>query len=501
VSRADLATLTGLSKAIVSERVRWLVGSGLLEETGANASTGGRRGTALSLTRSRGVVVAAEVAMTHLQVTVFSFAHELLWEERVPVSMWQGPGLVLDELERAIERGLAATEAHHPLCGIGVGIAGPVEFETGRTIHPPVHPDWHDQPVRDRLQQRFGVPARVDNEVNLMALAERTVGHGRNVRDLLVIKVGSFVGAGLISNGKLHRGAQGSAGSLVTSQGSAYLVEQASVLVDSGRSPLLAEATRDGQEITARMVVEAAQRGDEASRELLDKAAESIGQVLSVLVDFFNPATIVVAGRPERFPGPDPRNHLRQVARAGHARSADRPVGTRRRIGQSRGGDHDPRRDHRRRPAHPHRPPAVRAARHAAVCPKEAMMISLSGRSGLRLLGPIAAGMTLALVLAACGTTTGGGSGGTSGALKPGEKATLTVVSQFGDNAALQPVLMKLNEAYEAKHPEVTVTIQFLSADDEQKTLPTALASGSGPDIFDYDAAPFRRSVSSPPTA
>ncbi|MEV5966577.1 ROK family transcriptional regulator [Kribbella sp. NPDC051952] len=298
VSRADLATLTGLSKAIVSERVRWLVGSGLVEETGANASTGGRRGTALSLSRSRGVVVAAEVAMTHLQVTVFSFAHELLWEERVPVSMWQGPELVLDELERATERGLAATEAHHPLCGIGVGIAGPVEFETGRTIHPPVHPDWHDQPVRDRLQQRFGVPARVDNEVNLMALAERTVGHGRNVRDLLVIKVGSFVGAGLISNGQLHRGAQGSAGSLVTSQGSAYLVEQATLLVGSGRSPLLAEATREGQEITARMVVDAARRGDEASRELLDKAAESIGQVLSVLVDFFNPAIVVVAGRP-----------------------------------------------------------------------------------------------------------------------------------------------------------------------------------------------------------
>ena len=297
VSRADLAMLTGLSKAIVSERVRWLVESGLVEETGTNASTGGRRGTALSLNRTRGVVVAAEVAMTHLQVTVFSLAHELLWEERVPVAMRLGPEPVLDELERAIDRGLAATEARHPLCGIGVGIAGPVEFETGRTIHPPVHPDWHDQPVRDRLQERFGVPARVDNEVNLMALAERTVGQGREVSDLLVIKLGSWVGAGLISNGKLHRGAQGSAGSLVTSQGGDHIAEQAAILARSGRSPMLVEAGRARQDITARMVVEYAQLGDEACRELLDNAAESIGQVLSVVVDFFNPATIVVAGR------------------------------------------------------------------------------------------------------------------------------------------------------------------------------------------------------------
>ncbi|TWD78979.1 putative NBD/HSP70 family sugar kinase [Kribbella amoyensis] len=297
VSRADLAARTGLSKAIVSERVRWLVESGLVEETGANASTGGRRGTALSLNRSRGVVAAAEVAMTHIQVTVYSLAHELLWEERVPVSMRQGPGVVLGELEEAIGRGLAATEAHLPLCGIGVGIAGPVEFETGRTIHPPVHPDWHDQPVRDRLQDRFGVPARVDNEVNLMALAERTVGKGREVRDLLVIKLGSWVGAGLISNGKLHRGAQGSAGSLVTSQGGDQIAEQAELLAKSGRSPRLAAAVEAGQEITAQLVVECAQRGDAACRELLDKAAEHIGQVLSVVVDFFNPATIVVTGR------------------------------------------------------------------------------------------------------------------------------------------------------------------------------------------------------------
>lgn len=116
-------------------------------------------------------------------------------------------------------------------------------------------------------------------------------------------------------------------------------------------------------------------------------------------------------------------------------------------------------------------------------------MILHSPRSVLRRIGPLAVAATAAVGLSACGTTTGSGSDDGSGGLAVGDKATLTVVSQFGDNVALQPVLKKLSEAYVAKHPEVTVNIQFLSADDEQKTLPTSLASGSGPDIFDYDAA------------
>ncbi len=71
---------------------------------------------------------------------------------------------------------------------------------------------------------------------------------------------------------------------------------------------------------------------------------------------------------------------------------------------------------------------------------------------------------------------------------QPGQAAQLTVLSQFGDNAALQGVLDRLNADYHKKHPEVTVKIQYLTLDDLTKTVPTTLASGSGPDIIDYDA-------------
>jgi len=294
-SRVDVAELTGLSKAVVSERVRTLIDAGLLEEAGEGTSTGGRRATRLRMQSGIGVVMAVEIAMTHVRVSTVNLAGELMASETLDVSMHQGPDSVLRSLEEAIERQLEAVE-HGAVCGIGVGVAGPVEFSTGRTVHPPVHPDWHDQPVRDRLAVRFGVPVWVDNEVNLMALAEQQLGAGAGSTDSLVVKIGSWVGAGLISNGRLHRGAQGSAGSLVTNAGGDDIARQAELLALSGQSAALTQAAEQGRPLTSQLVAELAQLGDQECRQLLDEAAENIGRVMSVVVDFFNPAIVVVAG-------------------------------------------------------------------------------------------------------------------------------------------------------------------------------------------------------------
>ncbi|MFD4957765.1 ROK family protein [Microbacterium sp. NPDC058389] len=297
-SRAEIGDTTGLSKAVVSERVRALVDAGLLEEAGELGSTGGRRATRISFRADR-VVVAAEIAMTHIRAAVVTMTGEMLAEQKISVAMRQGPEEVLQTLEDLIDDQLEQAQRAHAhglvLCGIGVGVAGPVEFTTGRTVHPPVHPVWHDQPVRDRLAVRFGVPAWADNEVNLMALAEQHLGSGVGVDDSLVVKIGSWVGAGLISNGRLHRGAQGSAGSLATTAGGDDIAARAELLAISGQSEALARAAKRAP-ITAQVVAELAQLGDTDCRRVLDDAAEDIGKVLSVLVDFFNPAVVVVAG-------------------------------------------------------------------------------------------------------------------------------------------------------------------------------------------------------------
>ena len=89
---------------------------------------------------------------------------------------------------------------------------GPVEFESGRPISPPIMPGWDGYPIRERFAARYGAPVWVDNDVNVLALGEWRSGVAAGHDDVVVVKIGTGIGAGIISDGHLHRGAQGSAG-------------------------------------------------------------------------------------------------------------------------------------------------------------------------------------------------------------------------------------------------------------------------------------------------
>jgi len=297
-TRQQIGDLVDLGKAVVSERVRALQAAGVVVEEGQLASGGGRPAKRLRFAAELGYVIAVEVAVTHLRISAADLAGVVGWTEHWPYGMSLGPDVVLGELENRLD-----DLVHDPqrrgdgvLCGIGVGVAAPVEFATGRVVFPPVHPEWHDQPIRDRLSGRYCVPTWVDNEVNLMALAEARHGAAVGQQHALVVKLGSWVGAGLISDGRLHRGAQGCAGSMATAAGGAAIARQAGQLARSGASPALAAILAAGNEITAEDVATAASRGDSACDRLLQSAAEDVGRVLAVVVDFFNPGLVVVAG-------------------------------------------------------------------------------------------------------------------------------------------------------------------------------------------------------------
>ena len=98
------------------------------------------------------------------------------------------------------------------LWGIGIGVPGPVEFATGRPVSPPIMPGWDGYPIRERFAARYGAPVWVDNDVNVLALGEWRSGVAAGHDDVVVVKIGTGIGAGIISGGRLHRGAQGSAG-------------------------------------------------------------------------------------------------------------------------------------------------------------------------------------------------------------------------------------------------------------------------------------------------
>jgi glucokinase-like ROK family protein len=318
VTRPELVRRAGLGRAVVTQRVGELIDLGVAEDGLHASSTGGRPAREVRIRPDAGKFLAAELGATSISVAVSDLACRTRLEAEEPMDVAAGPDACLSQLERLFDALLERDpETRPPLWGIGVGVPGPVEFATGRPIAPPIMPGWDDYPIRERLRERYHVPVWVDNEVNVMALGELRAGLAAGERHALYVKVGTGIGAGLISNGRLHRGAQGCAGDLghiaavdndsvlcrcgnrgclEALAGGAALGRDGEQAARDGRSPFLAALLEQNGVITARDVAAGARSGDRVSYDLLARAGTVIGETLASVVNFFNPSLILLGG-------------------------------------------------------------------------------------------------------------------------------------------------------------------------------------------------------------
>ncbi len=316
-SRLEIAQATGLSRAVVAQRVGELIARGLLSERGTERSTGGRPARGLRFEHASGTVLVADLGATSIDVALTDLDGTILAHRAEPADISDGPEMVLGRVEALFDELLDGAAATAPVRGIGIGVPGPVEFGTGRPIAPPIMPGWDDYAISERFAARFDVPVWVDNDVNLMALGEWRHGVARGHPNVVFVKLGTGIGAGLISDGQVHRGAQGSAGDVGHIQvsddraavcrcgnigclealaGGAALARDAAAAARDGRSPRLAEILAASGTVDAADLAAAAAHGDPVAVELLQAAGRRIGSMLASVVNFFNPSLIVVGG-------------------------------------------------------------------------------------------------------------------------------------------------------------------------------------------------------------
>lgn len=315
-SRVEIMRRTGLTRMVTAQRVQQLLDLGLLREEGLGPSSGGRRPRQLSFLPA-GYLLVADIGWTSLDVAITDLGGNLLAHLEEPADVTEGPDAVLGRVEELFDQLRAESSELGPLWGVGVGVPAPVEFRTGRAVSPVGMLSWDDYPVRERLSDRFGVPAWVDNDVNIMLLGEREQGAARGHDDAVFIKLGTGIGIAMVSEAHLHRGAQGCAGRLgnlmhlamsfresdlplpgeTSGQWTAAVVaERGLQYARDGSSPWLANVLANGRTITSRVVADAAGHGDEASRILLREVGGIVGTMLAAVVSLFNPSVLVVGG-------------------------------------------------------------------------------------------------------------------------------------------------------------------------------------------------------------
>ncbi|AYG04014.1 ROK family transcriptional regulator [Gryllotalpicola protaetiae] len=302
-TRAQLAELTGLARSTVSARLEGLLSSGLAVPAGDESSTGGRPPALVAFNPAARVVLAVDLGATHGVVALTDLAGSILHTESRELAIASGPEPVLDWAIAAAKRVLTASgRARTELVGIGVGLPGPVEHASGLPTNPPIMPGWNRFDVPGYVGRHFDVPVLVDNDVNVLALGEHAVTWP-DVTDMVFVKVSTGIGAGIISGGRLQRGAQGSAGDLghvrvpFTRRTPQHGAEDADLEALASGPAIAAWMTeRDAPALTSQDVMEAGLRGDPLAVQGLRQAGRDLGEVLATVVNLLNPSVVVIGG-------------------------------------------------------------------------------------------------------------------------------------------------------------------------------------------------------------
>lgn len=319
-SRAALVSSTGLGRARLAVELAELLEAGLVEESGVSVSRGGRPSPQIELTGLR--FLGIDLGATSVALALSDQRLQILWYLEEELDIRSGPEVVLARIFELVTKGMETTGTER-IDGIGMGVPGPVSFREGIPVSPPLMPGWNRYPVREELSRRYGCPAVLDNDVNMMAAGERWGGVARGMDDFLFVKVGTGVGSAPVIHGQVYRGAAGCAGDIghirvadspVCPCGNsgclemvfsgAALSRDATAAALSGESPSLAARLSAGGTLNATDVGLAAAEGDAVALKLIRRGGERLGTVLAELVNFMNPSLIVIAGGVSRLGHP-----------------------------------------------------------------------------------------------------------------------------------------------------------------------------------------------------
>jgi predicted NBD/HSP70 family sugar kinase len=326
MSRADLARQTGLSKPTVNQAVEFLLSAGYLEEAppdlAAQALRPGRRGRPVQFRLQSGCVLGIDVGAHQVRTVAADFSGHVLGRQQVRVDGSTGrpsAGRVLELIHQtALDALREAGMAQYDVKAVGVGTPGVVDPSTREVTLAQRIDGWEGVRLEDALRLWFDCQIRVENDVNLALLAEQWLGAAKDVSNVVYINLGVGIGAGIVIDGRLYHGARGAAGevgylpltdSLETGAPSTRpgAFEQAaggSAIARRGRAAAQAPdgallrrlAGDDLEAIDARLVFEAAQRGDPAAMAIVEDVVHIIARGVAAISSVLNPAVVVVGG-------------------------------------------------------------------------------------------------------------------------------------------------------------------------------------------------------------
>jgi predicted NBD/HSP70 family sugar kinase len=312
-TRNGIAQATGLSPATVVTIVGELLAEGIVEERKITAGRIGRPTATLGINRARGHVVGVDVAETYIRAVMFDAAlNEIRSVESARDEHMLDPDSVVEGIGSTIDRLLEETVVRRAeVLGVGIALPGLIQGPQGVSV---IVPYWTWQTVElERLRDRVGLPLVIENPLKSIATAELWLGGGRNYSSLATVNLGTGVGAGIVIEGRILRGATNTAGewghSLLVLDGrrcrcgrngcvEAYIgapgIQQ--TLRELAPEHALADVDMQNDFIRALAAVADGTEDDPAVDETIQRTSYYLGSALADLVAVVNPEIVTLTG-------------------------------------------------------------------------------------------------------------------------------------------------------------------------------------------------------------
>ena len=317
LSRADVAKITGLTPASVTNITKMLIEDEYLVECKVGQSSGGRPPIMLELNPNARYVIGISIGVGMIDVVITNLSAEIILKKSIEINEERYDyDFVFKELVKLINEVIECSKIEkEKILGAGVALHGIVNARTGMSIYSPYY-GWKEINIKEALENELNLGVYVDNDVRAMALGESWFGITKDISNFVTLNISNGIGAGIIINNKPYYGVDFSAGEighivvegdgdkcncgnygcLETVASNNNITKKAIKLIQQGTNSVLKELKADINQLTIEDISEAAKLEDELAISIIKEAARYIGIAITNLINILNPTSIVVVG-------------------------------------------------------------------------------------------------------------------------------------------------------------------------------------------------------------
>ena len=309
ISRVDIAQISALAPASVTNITRQLLENGLIKEVAQQASTGGRPAISLTTEQAAFLFISCRLGREELQCSVMDLSGVIHQHTVTPLLQHDAEGIV-SALQQAIQQHLQTAKTKQQFIAVAITMAGLVDPQTGTVLYSPNH-QIANLELAQRLQSITQLPIYIGNDTRALALAEYYLGAAKGCQDFILVSIHHGAGSGIVSNGQLLLGKNrnvgeighiqidpfgeqchcGNFGCLETLVANKAIMAQTRALLAKGH-----KSTLQSENLSIEKICQAAIRNDQVAVQIIRQAGENLGRVLAILVNLFNPEKILLAG-------------------------------------------------------------------------------------------------------------------------------------------------------------------------------------------------------------